>query len=783
MPSLLNRVLKAPGDAKRPRIRPRRGRPTFEQLEDRCLLTALLTNYEGMHATANSTPDTTMAPGPSTVWEMTNDGVWAWDRGGSGVPFYAPTVLNFFGDANRRIVSSGYVDVRIAFDDISQVFVAVALELTSPNISPADAYVHYGISTTNNPRSAADFHFDQYPPVHVGQPGVPMPSPPSTYWSADQCELGWNKEYYAISVNLRYQDGTRATPAVVLFRKLAPTTTQIVIPHTVYTPPNAEFLHEKVALHPVRMHSSGDNDPMWYIQDGGVDANTGRVNLYYQPLPTYIDPVHNVLATDTFGRLVANVATYLGTVDGQGQLNPDLWYYADQQNPQAYPLIAGNSQVFSDAVGEMTGVVSNVKHWHFALAQMTSRNDPNSSPLSHTTRARWYEFRDVTQTTISIAGSDQRQGEMRVDPDVNLVATYSPAIDYSSNGNMYVTYVQSSPTQFPSMYVGGVRKGAPVTPVEGAPIGGTATPGQLQAGAQALLGDATNQLTFRAGDYASAVRDPKLGYGRTAWVANEYAANRTYPNWNTKVAQIAVADNRQLVLQYYHDILPNVTPVTSVVDNYVTGLDTGAMSPNLVGLYLLQSNDYYNSLIDYFYNTYLKRPASTSEKDGWRASLSPSAGPTQVTVENFRATLLGSDDYLALANNNSTTRIDHWFNDILFRNASQADEAAWTTYQQQGHSAIDTAWAIIQTTEGLGYLLGNPSIPNGLTVPQNNVFGFYRQYLARVPDSTGLTYWRQQLQKNTTRTAPPGTLQGDVDVISALTSSQEYLDNVARILG
>jgi hypothetical protein len=254
-----------------------------------------------------------------------------------------------------------------------------------------------------------------------------------------------------------------------------------------------------------------------------VNSNQGVFNLYYQATLT---------SGNALGRIQARLNTYTPLA------NPDDWHKPPQKNNDAnHPLLAGNDQIFSDAVGEFTGLDAfQTKHWRMALARTV---DSSANSL---TRARWYQFLDVT-TTIIASGS-LIEGEMTTNPDTAGAATYIPAVDYTVDNNMYVTYMQSSATQFPGMYIAGLRSGArPANQLELGSVGGTSFPGQLQAGTSALVGyPTTDSLTYRVGDYAAAMRDPDNL--RAVWVANEYASSAAAPNWGTAIAQIAVADQQ-----------------------------------------------------------------------------------------------------------------------------------------------------------------------------------------------------------------------------------------------
>jgi hypothetical protein len=103
-----------------------------------------------------------------------------------------------------------------------------------------------------------------------------------------------------------------------------------------------------------------------------------------------------------------------------------------------------------------------------------------------TTKAHWYEV-DVSSGTPTLV-----QGGV-IDPGPG-VATYFPSATIDPSGNIGITYMESSSTEYVSSYVTGH--------IAGTPLGTTTTPVDFAPGAGSM------PQSFREGDYSSVVYDP-----------------------------------------------------------------------------------------------------------------------------------------------------------------------------------------------------------------------------------------------------------------------------------
>jgi hypothetical protein len=130
-----------------------------------------------------------------------------------------------------------------------------------------------------------------------------------------------------------------------------------------------------------------------------------------------------------------------------------------------------------------------------------------------TAHARWYQIN--TSGTPSLS----QYGEIAPGSGV---ATYFPSIDIDANGDLGMTFMQSSSSQYISMYVTGR------TPADAA--GTMETPVLAAAGQVTYTGS-------RAGDFSGTSVDPATG--TSFWSANEYIPSSAF--WGTEVTNYSVS--------------------------------------------------------------------------------------------------------------------------------------------------------------------------------------------------------------------------------------------------
>jgi hypothetical protein len=129
-------------------------------------------------------------------------------------------------------------------------------------------------------------------------------------------------------------------------------------------------------------------------------------------------------------------------------------------------------------------------------------------------RVRWYEFDTGAGTPALIQSGEINQG-----PGVN---TYFSAIAVADNGDLGLTFMESSATEFVSMYITGRQASDP--------------PGTMQTPLAVFPGE-TRYGGTRGGDYSAVTVDPVDG---TFWAANMYKPSMSF--WGTGIANFALTD-------------------------------------------------------------------------------------------------------------------------------------------------------------------------------------------------------------------------------------------------
>jgi hypothetical protein len=167
-----------------------------------------------------------------------------------------------------------------------------------------------------------------------------------------------------------------------------------------------------------------------------------------------------------------------------------------------------------------------------------------------TSRVRWYEF--DTNGTPSLVQ------EGTISPGAGVSTYYgAPALD--KNGDIGITYMESSSSEYVSMYVAGRLA--------------TDELGTMGPGTGVAPGIATNFEFFRTGDYGGMSVDPTDGL--TFWAAHEYAGTDFL--WNTALASFTIAGHGD---EDWYSIAATVGENLKVTLN-LPGSSTGAQFTNL----------------------------------------------------------------------------------------------------------------------------------------------------------------------------------------------------------
>jgi hypothetical protein len=324
------------------------------------------------------------------------------------------------------------------------------------------SFLDFAISNTSNP-------LDGFTDMHRIR--LSQTDPSGHPLAGDYPKLGFNADAYVVTVNMLRTDQTHDHVQVVTIDKSSvldkdPTT---LTSYQVNRPDPAIF-----TMAPATMHGSAPGGPMYFVvettRSGGESLRVVQMTDMLTASPIFTD---RDVPVPSYSSPPWAVHPEGGTIDTFGSfiLNAD-W--------RGNQLVATH-HVGSDAV----------------------------------TRVRWYEFDTEGRTPILVQSGEINQGPS--------VYTYFSAIAVAANGDMGLTFMESSATEFVSMYITG-RKASDAP-------GTMQTPVDVFPGERAYLGG------VRGGDYSSVTVDP---VGDTFWATNMYKPS--YSFWGTGIANFVITD-------------------------------------------------------------------------------------------------------------------------------------------------------------------------------------------------------------------------------------------------
>ncbi len=461
------------------KARAARIRPRVERLEDRTMpsldVLASFAGYEfGDTVPATGTgidpPDTILAAGPDHIVEGGN---WltVFDKA-TGTRVFEQRPRDFFAPVGSP--TAGFGDGVVAYDELAGRFVIGALEFITTVAGVQDSLFYFAVSNTSNPLDG----FDEMHKFSVRRiiGGVAT-------W-ADYPRIGWNADAYVLTFNQPpFTGGDSIGVQVLSFDK---STVLDADPATLTTyqvdRPGGLDVHFTMAA--ATMHGAAPGDPMWFVEEAGLrNGTTLRVVQMTNVLsdtPTFTD--FNISVTPYGSSRVASQQGGSGLLE---TFNPVIIKAAwrDHRLVAAHTVDAGGAA-----------------------------------------RVRWYEF-----STSGSSPTLTQSGEINQGPEVN---TYWPAIDIAANGDLGLTFMQSSPGEYPSVYVTGRKLTDP--------LGVMRPPILVKAGEASF--DGPEASPHRSGDYSGITVDPVTG--ASFWAANEYATGATHlrRNWGTWIAHFAVSE-------------------------------------------------------------------------------------------------------------------------------------------------------------------------------------------------------------------------------------------------
>jgi hypothetical protein len=262
---------------------------------------------------------------------------------------------------------------------------------------------------------------------------------------ADYPKLGYNADAYVVSFNML--PGTGNHVDTLSIDKSDLTGHRVVWDTSVVGFPG---------MAPAAMHGANPGDPMWFVSG---DPSARNIRVFR------MDDVLSDSPTMTRTLVPVPAYTIMPRPTQPGSPSSMNWTFDTRM---------------------MNAAMSN--------GQLVATHTVGSGGVAH---ARWYEV-DTTGDTPVLAQEGQ------IDQGTG-VHTYFPTIEINQEGDLGMTFIESSPDEYMSMYVTGQNF--------------TDAPGTMQTPVQTHAGNSPYTQN-RAGDYSGITVDPIDGY--TFWAANEY---------------------------------------------------------------------------------------------------------------------------------------------------------------------------------------------------------------------------------------------------------------------
>jgi fibronectin type 3 domain-containing protein len=351
------------------------------------------------------------------------------------------------------------------------------------NSSTHRAYIDIAVSNSSDPTQG----FSEIHQIEVDEGGL--------YWS-DAGKLGFNADAYVFTGNAAQFTSTGTFHEIVLTIKKSTVLDQNNSTLTDYPVDEWWGSSDYFSLIPARMHGSAAGGPMWFVEtDFGADnaVTVTRMDNVLSSSPTF---TNFSLIVNSYATPSSNVLQPGGGVDtGDCRTLNVEWNNSNL-------VAAFNSAVGSDAA------------------------------------AAWFQF--------NTNGSRPAVVQQGVIHPANGISTYMPSVAVDASGDLGLTYMESSGSEYVSMYVTGRLASDPA--------------GTLEAPVRVVAG--TGITSNRVGDYSGISLDPSTA--NTFWAGNEYAQNF----WSTWLAKFQVTGSGS------GNQPPTVASPASANPNPVTGTTT-----------------------------------------------------------------------------------------------------------------------------------------------------------------------------------------------------------------
>ncbi len=509
--SLLGRSQAKPAAANK-RRKPARFVPGVMALEDRATPAVSVTGgFEGIGqgtaGTGGSPPDTDSAVGPTAIFETVNNTAILYNKGGGVLSAIDLNTMFPPSTANGSLF-----DPNVSYDDNSQRFFLVVMEIDDVNFT---SFMHIAVSNTSTP---TDFNTDFTEKQTIDMIQV---NPTGTLLWADFPRIGYNADGIFVTTN-EFDFITGANPRSLLttFRK---STLLDSNPATLrFFPTN--LTQADFTLVPVAMHQAPDGAPMQFVGTIGVGTGPGASSTQI----VVIRMTNYFTITPTLVRTPINVQNF------NNGFTPNAF--------QPFTAVLPNRLKTND-----TAILdAGWRDGHLAAT--------GNANLNGQAKVRWYE---IDSPATGQAPRLIQQGT--IDPGLGIAA-FLPAIDIAQNLDIAMTYMQTSPNEFLSVYVTGRAAGDPKGTMQ--------PPVRVRAG-EAIL----NAPSRRTGDYGGIGVDPLRP--NTFVISNEYATSQAITdNWGTWISTFNVSPLLPNPIKGFNPLRWTYDRVTDTYNGTLTLLNT-----------------------------------------------------------------------------------------------------------------------------------------------------------------------------------------------------------------
>jgi hypothetical protein len=418
-------------------------------------------------------PDTHVATGPTHIVEVTNTTVAFYSRA-QHKRLFLQDLGAFF--ASGEIPNTFLTDPVVIYDDIVERFVIAMIDV---DFTLARGFLLYAVSDTSNPLHG----FSEMHQLNLTEQGIAL----NETVLPDFTRIGWNADAHVIALNMFGATSLDFDHVSVI--TIDKSTALDASPATLaFTHTDRDDSHFTMA--PAAMYGSVAGDPMYFVEEAGY-ANGAAIRVV--KMTNVLDPSPSFSDTDV-------------SVDAY-----EFPFNADQPGSGGLGSIQTNdARIISVAWRDNRLVAAhNV-----------------TIPSTFDSRARWYEFDTTSSPALTQHGI--------INPGSGI-HTYYPSVAVAVNGDIGMTFMQSSAIQFISMYVTG-QNSADVSGQMRTPV--LAKAGQRTYRAFDCAVGSFILAPCRAGDYSGISIDPN--FSNLFCAANQYATGASFNNWGTWVACFAI---------------------------------------------------------------------------------------------------------------------------------------------------------------------------------------------------------------------------------------------------